>query len=270
MADYDWTGNIIGTGDTGSNEGLSSGSWTDYLSGLGKEFAGEGGKVDLKSVLGGLGNVLGGTSSLGAAGQIGGVAGLAYLLNNMFGSKGGSGFSGYKGGIPSYTATREQNPYSTSQMVDAAGAPLKTAEGAAIPRRPGSSAINYFKPIEYTKKAADGGMMYGFPAESVLMMKEGGISSLGQYSDGGRLARGPGDGVSDSIPAIIGKDQPARIADGEFVIPARVVSELGNGSTEAGARKLYAMMDRIQKSRSKTVGKGKVAVNSKADKHLPA
>lgn len=98
----------------------------------------------------------------------------------------------------------------------------------------------------------------------------GGESHLGDYSDGGRLLKGPGDGVSDSIPASIGGRQPARLADGEFVVPARIVSELGNGSTEAGARKLYAMMDRIQKGRRKTVGKGKVAVNSKADKHLPA
>jgi hypothetical protein len=98
----------------------------------------------------------------------------------------------------------------------------------------------------------------------------GGESHLGDYSDGGRLLKGPGDGVSDSIPASIGGRQPARLADGEFVVPARIVSELGNGSTEAGARKLYAMMDRIQKGRRKSVGKGKVAVNSKADKHLPA
>jgi len=98
----------------------------------------------------------------------------------------------------------------------------------------------------------------------------GGISHLGDYSDGGRLLRGPGDGVSDSIPAVIGKKQPARLADGEFVVPARIVSELGNGSTEAGARKLYAMMDRIQKARGKTVGKGKVAKNSRSEKHLPA
>ena len=102
----------------------------------------------------------------------------------------------------------------------------------------------------------------------------GGISdagyNLGGYSDGGRLLRGPGDGVSDSIPAVIGKKQPARLADGEFVVPARIVSELGNGSTEAGARKLYAMMDRIQKARGKTVGKGKVAKNSRSEKHLPA
>jgi hypothetical protein len=98
----------------------------------------------------------------------------------------------------------------------------------------------------------------------------GGISDLGGYSDGGRLLRGPGDGVSDSIPAVIGKRQPARLADGEFVIPARIVSELGNGSTEAGARKLYAMMDRVQNARRKSMGKKKVAVDSKTDKLLPA
>jgi hypothetical protein len=93
---------------------------------------------------------------------------------------------------------------------------------------------------------------------------------LGDYSDGGRLLRGPGDGVSDSIPATIANKRPARLADGEFVVPARIVSELGNGSTEAGARKLYAMMDRVQAARRKSIGKGKVAKNSRADKHLPA
>lgn len=101
-------------------------------------------------------------------------------------------------------------------------------------------------------------------------MARGGISHLGDYSDGGRLLRGPGDGVSDSIPATIANKRPARLADGEFVVPARIVSELGNGSTEAGARKLYAMMNRVQQRRAKTMGKGKVAVNSRADKLLPA
>jgi len=101
-------------------------------------------------------------------------------------------------------------------------------------------------------------------------LARGGISHLGDYSDGGRLLRGPGDGVSDSIPASIADKRPARLADGEFVVPARIVSELGNGSTDAGARKLYAMMDRIQKRRAKTVGEGKVAVNSRAEKLLPA
>jgi len=106
--------------------------------------------------------------------------------------------------------------------------------------------------------------------ESAPAMAQGGISNLGDYSDGGRLLRGPGDGISDSIPAMIGKKQPARLADGEFVVPARIVSELGNGSTEAGARKLYAMMDRVQKARGKTMGKGKVAANSRSSKYLPA
>jgi hypothetical protein len=103
---------------------------------------------------------------------------------------------------------------------------------------------------------------YGFAA--------GGLSDLGAYSDGGRLLKGPGDGVSDSIPAVIGERQPARLADGEFVVPARIVSELGNGSTDAGARKLYAMMERIQSARKKSVGKGRVATNTKSEKYLPA
>jgi hypothetical protein len=98
----------------------------------------------------------------------------------------------------------------------------------------------------------------------------GGASNLGDYSDGGRMLRGPGDGVSDSIPASIAGKRPAKLADGEFVIPARIVSELGNGSSEAGARKLYAMMDRVQKARGRTTGQDRVAVNSRAEKLLPA
>jgi hypothetical protein len=101
-------------------------------------------------------------------------------------------------------------------------------------------------------------------------MAGGGLSTLGGYSDGGRLLKGPGDGVSDSIPASIGNRQPARLADGEFVVPARIVSEIGNGSTEAGARKLYAMMERVQRARRKTVGKNQVAKNTKAERLLPA
>ena len=109
-------------------------------------------------------------------------------------------------------------------------------------------------------------------AQAPTGMASGGIAgyNLGGYSDGGRLLKGPGDGVSDSIPASIGDRQPARLADGEFVVPARIVSELGNGSTEAGARKLYAMMERVQRARGKSIGKGKVAVNSRAEKMLPA
>jgi hypothetical protein len=95
-------------------------------------------------------------------------------------------------------------------------------------------------------------------------MAEGG---LGSYSDGGRMLKGPGDGMSDDIPAMIGKKQPARLADGEFVVPADVVSHLGNGSTDAGAKKLYSMMDKVRTART---GKKKQAPAVKADKYMPA
>jgi hypothetical protein len=120
------------------------------------------------------------------------------------------------------------------------------------------------------EEMSDRNQMQTMMANGGQMFAAGGVSNLGDYSDGGRLLKGPGDGVSDSIPATIANKRPARLADGEFVVPARIVSELGNGSTEAGARKLYAMMDRVQKARGKTTGKDRVAVNSRAEKLLPA
>ena len=88
-------------------------------------------------------------------------------------------------------------------------------------------------------------------------LASGGISDLGGYSDGGRLLKGPGDGMSDNIPASISGKQPARLADGEFVVPADVVSHLGNGSTDAGAKQLYAMLDRVRKARTGHTNQGK-------------
>jgi hypothetical protein len=125
--------------------------------------------------------------------------------------------------------------------------------------------------VDESMGAAEGGVMR-MALGGLGALAGGGQAgyNLGGYSDGGRLLRGPGDGVSDSIPATIGDKQPARLADGEFVVPARIVSELGNGSTEAGARKLYAMMDRVQKARGKTTGKRRVATDTRADKYLPA
>ena len=98
-------------------------------------------------------------------------------------------------------------------------------------------------------------------------MAEGGITSLGSYSDGGRLLRGPGDGMSDDIPAKIGRKQEARLADGEFVVPADVVSGLGNGSTDAGAKTLYAMMNKVRKARTGTKKQGR---QIQASSYLPA
>lgn len=95
----------------------------------------------------------------------------------------------------------------------------------------------------------------------------GGISSLGKYSDGGRMLKGPGDGMSDSIPAIISNKQPARLADGEFVVSADVVSHIGNGSTDAGARQLYKMMDRVRTARTGRKAQGR-QINPR--KYMPA
>ena len=104
-----------------------------------------------------------------------------------------------------------------------------------------------------TQGAAKGGVM-------------GSQYNLGSYSDGGRLLKGPGDGMSDNIPASIAEKQPARLADGEFVVPADVVSHLGNGSTDAGAKHLYKMMDNVRKARTGRKAQGK---QIKADKFLP-
>jgi hypothetical protein len=95
------------------------------------------------------------------------------------------------------------------------------------------------------------------PSSSVYMYAQGGLSSLGHYSDGGRMLKGPGDGMSDDIPATIAGRQPARLANEEFVIPADVVSHLGNGSSEAGAKVLYDMMARVRKARTGTTKQGR-------------
>ena len=178
---------------------------------------------------------------------------------------------------PSYTYDPQAQKYTAGPAMGGGagigGAPISYA-GAA-----GNAIVDAWNQM-HPEAALGGGngtapsYAYNPQTQQYQQMASGGISdahyNLGGYSDGGRLLRGPGDGVSDSIPAVIGKKQPARLADGEFVVPARIVSELGNGSTEAGARKLYAMMDRIQKARKKTVGKNKVAHNSRSDKYLPA
>lgn len=249
-----------------------------------------GADTDSSNPIGLITKLLSGSGTGGKAGQLAGVAGLYSLINSLGGGLGQTGqgvYKGYTGGIPKYTATREMKDIPQTVPVPARAAVPATATQAAIPaapattapRRPGSGGVTYFSPMTYTPtvvqaaptgdvtpknaaqflpevKAAGGGMM------------SGGISALGGYSDGGRLLRGPGDGVSDSIPATIGGKQPARLADGEFVIPARIVSEIGNGSTEAGAKKLYAMMDRIQGARKKSIKN--VAANTKADKYLPS
>jgi hypothetical protein len=83
-------------------------------------------------------------------------------------------------------------------------------------------------------------------------MKYAALLSPRGYSAGGiaRHIKGPGDGMSDSVPAVIDGQQPAALASGEFVIPADVVALLGNGDNDAGARALQQMVDRIRKEKT--------------------
>jgi len=184
----------------------------------------------------------------------------------------GNGGGGFSMGLMPPTTTTEVS----GGMMPPAGQQAQPQMQAANPMMPNINVPEYQTPEQQLGLEGFYGMMDAQLAKKgaeLQGMARGGIagnSHLGGYSDGGRLLRGPGDGVSDSIPAVIGRRQPARLADGEFVVPARIVSEIGNGSTEAGARKLYAMMDRVQKARKKSVGKGKVAVNSKSERFLPA
>ena len=98
-------------------------------------------------------------------------------------------------------------------------------------------------------------------------MMQGGIASLAKGGLPPRYLRGGGDGMSDSIRASIEGKQEARLADGEFVVPADVVSHLGNGSSNAGAKKLYSMMDRVRRSRT---GKSRQAPEVNTRRLMPA
>jgi hypothetical protein len=151
---------------------------------------------------------------------------------------------------------------------------LKMGEGIARDTDTDTASLNAFeaakKRMSKINKAANMPKNYAAQMPQVRGLGEIAVAqggSIGGYSDGGRMLKGPGDGMSDSIPATIGKRQPARLADGEFVVPADVVSHLGNGSTDAGARKLYSMMDKVRKART---GKKKQAPAVKTDKYMPA
>jgi hypothetical protein len=132
--------------------------------------------------------------------------------------------------------------------------------GAKLPRASRSAGQLNMKP---QGKKAEKDDEYEYAASGGIMG-----ANLGGYAAGGnpRLLKGPGDGMSDNIPAVIGRRQPARLADGEFVVPADVVSHLGNGSTDAGAKKLHSMMDNVRKART---GKKKQAPAVKTSRFIP-
>lgn len=122
-----------------------------------------------------------------------------------------------------------------------------------VPTRPPTT--NFANPASYEEGTSQYSMATDPMSGNIAnRMASGGIAEL---AVGGKLLRGDGDGMSDSINANIAGSQQARLADGEFVIPADVVSHLGNGSTDAGAKHLYSMMDKVRKARVGTKKQGK-------------
>jgi len=175
-----------------------------------------------------------------------------------------------EGGITSLAAGGNPGQFDTP-LPNPQGYQLEsTGRYDAIPSASDSGFFNSFPEIiaqALKQSPANSLTMNVKPAYAAGGMASGGISTLGSYSDGGRLLKGPGDGMSDSIPAKIGGKQEARLADGEFVVPSDVVSGLGNGSTDAGARHLYKMMDKVRHARTGRKSQGK---QIKSEKYLPA
>jgi hypothetical protein len=153
--------------------------------------------------------------------------------------------SGLEAAAPQY-ATPAPNPY--------AGKIPMAYNPAPVAATPASSAG---LPAVPTREQIDMQNQQNTP----IQMARGGVA------DAGRYLRGKTDGMADEIETSIDEEQPALLSHGEFVIPADVVSHLGNGNSEAGAEKLYSMMDRIREARTGTTEQGK---EIDADKFLAA
>ncbi len=203
---------------------------------------------------------------------------------------------------PEYKAAPVYNRALTAPMFPPQPAPQKSASGQNI-YTPMKGMPLFFNPNPFQFDATEAAKRYGPTQEQIAQGQAGyeaGLASLYKpmtvapivtkaeggeiddimvgyneggdvYAAAGRYLEGPGDGMSDSITAQIdhggGKTQPARLARGEFVVPADVVSDLGNGSSNAGAQKLYDMMKKIRKARH---GTSKQPPAVKTDKAMPA
>jgi len=185
--------------------------------------------------------------------------------------------TGYLGEVPRYDAVRERVPdtydplrrpgssgqryFTNTQFLPQGSQPAGL--GAA-----GLAALNLSNPARQTRPVAPvttpvpvptnlvspatlaGG---GIARNAVMQRNKGGIAELRR----GRYVNGPTSGMADDVPANIEGTQEARLSDGEFVVPADVVSHLGNGNSDAGADELYDMMDRIRKARTGTTKQAK-------------
>jgi hypothetical protein len=224
------TGTLTTDGDVINNDtGDKIGTEKDVKTVITQD--GDGNKIELDKTTGTAVKPGGGGGTTAKTGEKSDNSLLMFLLMMMMMNQNKGGGGGSSAVIPGLTATQKQTPYSQQQ--------------AAAGYRPGQGGISYFQPTQYAPKMASGGIA--------------------------RLLKGPGDGVSDSIPAVIdggmaGGGQPAKVARGEYIIDARTVAALGNGSTDAGAERLDKMRRNILRDDRKA-GVGK---DSKAYRHLLA
>ena len=221
----------------------------------------------------------GGTDWKKVAGALGGVAGLTGLGSLTKAQD--TGPKGYQGGIPSYSLVRErvENTYDPTRRPGSGGrryfsdttyapaAGVEAARTAAQEQAAGLAALNASNPANQyitqppaqtpppaeTQPAAARAASAVIEDLPVPTYNQGGIAALKE----GKYLRGATDGMSDELRTTIDGKQPAALSHGEFVIPADVVSHLGNGNSDAGAKKLYEMMDRIRKARTGTTKQGR-------------
>ena len=221
--------------------------------------------------------VTGGTNALGIAGgsvnpALMGtkIAGSAAPVNAYSAMATGAKGLVQPGGLTSLRANMVEQLGKTGANVATAGSALGLANAAgafdqpqlAVPEEPDYNYEGPYLPAERTARfrgrdaiLGGGGREFQYfddvnPFPNVRTAAQGGLMRMAK---GGRYLEGNGDGTSDSIPAVIEGNQPARLADGEFVIDARTVSELGNGSSDAGARKLHALMEKVHARRKKAM-----------------
>ena len=210
--------------------------WTDLTSGVSDAFSQD------DTFLGGIGDFA--RSNLGGTLINLGAKELGLLEPNI-------PVVGYQGGIPEYQAVRERVPMPADPN-----------------RRPGSGGRRYFSDVVYADRPERQPMSVA-QAQQQARTQAQGLAALNQppkMSGGGRYLDGATDGMADVVPARISGGQEARLSDGEFVRPADVVSHLGNGNTDAGAKQLHAMMTRVRKERTGNPKQGK---QIKAQKMLP-
>jgi hypothetical protein len=189
------------------------------------------------------------------------TTGGSYLLNQSGAGQAQIPPTGYQGGIPDYEVQRQTVPgtYDPNRRPGSGGQRYFTqtqfAPKSATPAAPmsaeGLAALNAANPARQERRP--GGPRAPLPDQTPVQMAAGGLASLkeGKYLDGAS------DGMADEVPARIDGKQEARLSDGEFVIPADVVSHLGNGNSDAGAKMLKSMMDRVRKARTGNEKQGK-------------